>query len=1255
MSKTQTIKVFEQLFKAINRDKILEFEIKYRDRFSSYESKEFISGIDSPIYYKLLETLKNRCGNIIDTPCPHLYLPVNNGEPITYTSQTLFDGHDLYDNFRLSLYSSDATPEIIRKIRQKIPGFNSSVFPEGFKISLCKEELIDVESQEYSDFLDYIAQTNANMLIRKKKRHSFIIHLVDDNNNNIPIFRIDLTEVHSRLSQKQNSFEITFEIELEYLGNRYWEFMDIFENTHDKLSQVKQDNLIRQLERCSFDIASVFTDILKYLLENIQQSDILLNVEKHNAIYLEYLKLVRLYDGREIYTAKNSKRRDVFVGCQPETLHRRFITSLIEKEYIVFDKSDGERMLLFINDNSIFLIDRFMHINKTKASLTIPDLNNSLLDGEWIINEQGERTYIIFDALFLQKRDVRENSTIERLKYVNHIVKSLSNNKSEFNAESNGILTNADFKIITKPFVLWKKNDTGNIEHLFDRPYSTDGLTFVPNTECPKKTKWSALLKMKPIELNTIDLFVDEGEAAESNGPDSYVYDLYIKSNLIVFERKIYLLLKHDGQFEWLIDEKGNVIEVNKNNLKINQNDELRKVHNKTVKIKFPFQTSITLNKQLKNHCVYEFNFNYETRKLEPLHLRYDKSTQGFRGSNHLTVACDIWDSMFYPVTKEMIINIGNKQFENMDDYSQKLRSKDMSSMLCKKFSLNRVIRNALPHQGNDNEDKNSPLWRIKKFHGYVKREMIRHYCKNINRPTPEQILQSLGGNLILKTKDSYELRNTETNINFLNSLLGITRKQLKFSPDKSKIVITKHVYEHLTHTWLRNTKAVLDIGIGKGGDLWKYTSKELKIDYIVGIENESFLLSGADDCALTRLKQIKETKKSKNEPMDTTVCFLHMDGRSNIYDKLKEKNVEMDFDIVNCFFAIHYFFRDQESLTAMLENVSEMLTYNGFFIGTMLDGKTLNDNLTLNDGEFTNRHNDEEQNVLYRINRKYSKDRSLKSMNTCGNHIDVYLKDSIIHDYDHLQPYTKKEYLVVLDKFVEMAKHFDLELVESSMFEDFYPKYLKDNKFPGVKLTEEEKRFSFVNRTFVFRKVANSKYHRTKIIAKIDDKNYYRYNHSFDMNTHIQGRLTKIQNMQLAAKVVQDDLDKELIDNDRKIANGITPVKSMDPELFRKTLNNSNQTQQEQSTQKQSTQKQSIQNKTKLLPTKTVKPKSQKRKTTTKSPSNTKSLKKTKVKKEGCGHRGKGCTQCKRCKCKMAKVKCIEGICACSSTCTNR
>jgi hypothetical protein len=1288
MNKSQTIGVFEKLLSAINKDSSLEFEVKYRDKFSNYENQNFTSGISPSIFHKIIDTLKQKCKDSIDSNI--IYIMLDEGEPLRFTNQSIRslpsdapkDLHTFKD-YRFTVYNDNvsSTPEVIEKKRLNIPGFKTCVFPQGFKLSLSKEMPIDEQSENYKQYFQYIGSEDLDMLVRDKTRYRFLIQLQDEQKNTIPILEIDLTKV----SFGNGSFtETVYELELEYLGNRYWEFMGVDIDKRDI------SRFIVELEKHSKEISEIFVDTVKFLLSEVQQTPILIDINKHNQLFLEYLKLVGLYDGREMYAGAN---RDVFVGCQPETLHLHHFDKIVEEDYIVLDKSDGERMLMFIHDKCIYLIDRWMHIKNTGGIVNVNELNGSLLDGEWIYdNEKEKYCYLIFDVLFLQKKDVRSQSTFTRFKYIQQIVDALNiedDTKNEFfeskkNDNKKKCMVNANFDIRLKKFIRWNKNKTRKVDQLLQMPYPTDGLIFIPNTPAPKTRKWSSLFKWKPPKLNTIDLYVEKVQSDEKNANK---FSLYIQTNIIVFNREIYLLLSNEKKSRWLIGEDNNVIVAERRDYSdsFKNNKLLKQLHNRSIQIPFPFQTHVMLRNDdipLKTNCVYEFYFDYNSKTLRPHKLRYDKSARGYKGSNHLTVACDIWDSICNVITKDTILNLNENTFDK-ELCTKRLRSKEVSSMFSKNFNVKELFSGYRNHLSDDEkqfdkESKSSPLWKIKRFHNNIKSELIKQYCDKSYRTTLNDVFQRLKASTST-TESAIAIPNSEYAINLLNAELGVTRKQLSFSHDKSYILISKDLNEHLQNVMISSKKiSVLDIGMGKGGDLWKYCGSKGKptlINYVIGVENEPYLITGADDCALKRFKEIKNETNT-----DTKVCFFHMDGRTNIYSALDGKGVKLDVDVVNCFFCIHYFFRDEKSLSLLLQNVNEMLTYNGHLVGTLIDGETVHGRLGFHENHFTD-------NNLFSIKGKYDRSQPYGLLSPYGNSIDVYLKDSIIHDYDHRQPYTKKEYLVLFDKFVKIAKHFDLELIESSMFEEFYPNY------KGPKLTEDEKKYSFINRTFVFKKVSNSRYHKEYVSASRGNRNDFIYNHGDNINDEIQNQLSTIQNVQLATMRVTDDLDKTLIEEDKDIVLGLgksaksvnsannanqNDVDSNISELFKSALKPSKRkikivkgVRSQSSTKKIKKESAKKAEKTKkgkkaesTLPAKTfveqtptstkgeATPKKKRKTTTSNEPTKTKKP----AKKQGCGHRGKGCKECKGCKCRINKVKCVEGVCKCNKeTCTNR
>jgi len=112
----------------------------------------------------------------------------------------------------------------------------------------------------------------------------------------------------------------------------------------------------------------------------------------------------------------------------------------------------------------------------------------------------------------------------------------------------------------------------------------------------------------------------------------------------------------------------------------------------------------------------------------------------------------------------------------------------------------------------------------------------------------------------------------------------------------------------------LTNGTHLLDIGCGRGGDLFKWDSANL--DYVFGYDpNPSY---------------IEEAKRRFNTS--------HL-KRNYVFSTDLFESFENYFDIISCQFAIHYMFENVYTLDQHLSYVSRMLKPNGLYIGTFMDG----------------------------------------------------------------------------------------------------------------------------------------------------------------------------------------------------------------------------------------------------------------------------------------------------------------------------
>ncbi|ANQ10434.1 Uncharacterized protein PCOAH_00049880 [Plasmodium coatneyi] len=129
------------------------------------------------------------------------------------------------------------------------------------------------------------------------------------------------------------------------------------------------------------------------------------------------------------------KRRG-FPGGNPVSLTKHNIRNLFSKDYLICEKTDGVRYFLFIASNTTFLIDRNYDIFKNDMHIpTHDDLQAkqqlTLLDGELVEDtifnekkgiEENRIVYLIYDGLFIHRRDITALNYLERLTNVYNFV-----------------------------------------------------------------------------------------------------------------------------------------------------------------------------------------------------------------------------------------------------------------------------------------------------------------------------------------------------------------------------------------------------------------------------------------------------------------------------------------------------------------------------------------------------------------------------------------------------------------------------------------------------------------------------------------------------------------------------------------------------------------------------------------------------------------------------------------------------------------
>jgi len=251
-------------------------------------------------------------------------------------------------------------------------------------------------------------------LFRYIKRISFI-------NPEYP-FRIDLSIVRSSSKDAMGRFAKTYNIQ----DSNVFQNAETYEieieiiNTDAKIRYNSPESLTRGVEHMS-----------KIVLSGLQRTNFPISYTEQKRTLSNYLQLVHENEFKQKninYVPKDRVYPNDFIGPSSMTLQIKNIAPINPEmsvpnitapySYVVTDKADGDRHLLYVNNQGrIYLINTNMNVLFTGAKSENPKCFNSLIDGELILHDKSIRqfinTFAAFDIYFISGKDVRARPFVE--------------------------------------------------------------------------------------------------------------------------------------------------------------------------------------------------------------------------------------------------------------------------------------------------------------------------------------------------------------------------------------------------------------------------------------------------------------------------------------------------------------------------------------------------------------------------------------------------------------------------------------------------------------------------------------------------------------------------------------------------------------------------------------------------------------------------------------------------------------------------
>jgi len=697
---------------------------------------------------------------------------------------------------------------------------------------------------------------------------------------------------------------------------------------------------------------------------------------------------------------------------------------------------------MFIDDNAkVYLINNTYRVIDTGIT-SIKELQNTLIDGEYIAcnNRKDNSTkglYAAFDIYYYGGERItslplinKDQNVKTRYSYLLKTANGMKKTEHSMDYIVKEHLYNAD--ILKDCDEILSGNKT--------YPYDIDGLIFTPaklalysyytNKAMPitDNVKWDRVFKWKPPEQNTIDFLAKQARTTTIDGIKYKEFLLYVGYNASQWE-------------PYTIDEA----------LKIAYNKEYRLM--------------VQDKKKTYTPKLFQPNIYYE-KGIEKLLVKIDTNGK---------VKCDNGDIIEGDVIIECIYNMDRKIPANMRWRPMRLREDKIRI-----YKMGELSKTA-----NDMSVAIN-IWRS--IHNPVTESIIRG-----NKPIVNMDINDSESERLLESDDIYYSRNIPRDAMFSYNMLQFHNLGIK----------------RMLYSKPNNKRNLVELACGEGGDMPRWIDNGYK--FILGIDLVKNNIYGPRTGAYSRMLENRK-RFFRNNNVKDKVAFPNMvfvagdcgksimDGECSLsindqesfnvlQNVLNKKRNDMQkhysnvigqgangFDVCSCMFSIHYFFKSEETLDTYLMNVSSLLNTNGTFFCTFMDGKRIVDEINSNGGDMIEGVKNTEIDIknrvpIWAIIRRFNKD----AKNIYNKKIDVFIEST-----SKFIP----EYLVSYEELVNKCKTFNLELVESELFSEYFNKIKseipdddaeKENIHKIVMELDKDpvqKKFSFFNRWCIFKKI---------------------------------------------------------------------------------------------------------------------------------------------------------------------------------------
>ena len=226
--------------------------------------------------------------------------------------------------------------------------------------------------------------------------------------------------------------------------------------------------------------------------------------------------------------------KDYFPGPQPISIEYKHFPVLKSGEYVVCEKTDGERHMMvattFEGKPKCLFVNRAFEMIEVKINLNKKAYEGTILDGELYDN-----TLMVYDALLVCGEPVGHLNLFGRLQAADKLLKCIIYMKFD------------KYRMKMKTFHSMRDYDYFMYEYLPKVEQNVDGLVFTPVNEPVRIGTHETLFKWKPRNKNTVDFQMKRGTSFKGEP----VWKLYVQEKgKLVYESEFSIDQMNEPWFE---------------------------------------------------------------------------------------------------------------------------------------------------------------------------------------------------------------------------------------------------------------------------------------------------------------------------------------------------------------------------------------------------------------------------------------------------------------------------------------------------------------------------------------------------------------------------------------------------------------------------------------------------------------------------------------------------------------------------------